>query len=316
MHFFRIDDGECENYMQICCGFDDVTDVPITPTPPPIISHGCGRRNPDGVGFRMTGDKDGEAQFGEFPWMAAILHEETIEGFSEKLSVYKCGGSLVNQKVVITAAHCVDDNKKYKVRLGEWDTQIDSEIFPNKEVNVETIIIHPNYKSKVLFNDIAILILTEPVTITENIDVTCLPTSNSISTATECYTTGWGKDSFGKDGKYQVILKKIELPIVNRNKCQQQLRQTRLGKYFRLDPSFICAGGEEGKDACKGDGGSPLVCAIPGHPDRYEQVGIVAWGIGCGEKDIPGVYVNVAMFRSWIDQQLKNHNIDVSSYIY
>jgi kallikrein len=64
---------------------------------------------------------------------------------------------------------------------------------------------------------------------------------------------GWGKDVFGKEGKYQAILKKIELPIVPFAKCQDSLRKTRLGKPFVLDSSFICAGGEPGRDACKGE---------------------------------------------------------------
>ena len=89
---------------------------------------------------------------------------------------------------------------------------------------------------------------------------------------------GWGKDLFGKEGKYQTILKKIELPTVPFAKCQDSLRKTRLGRRFILHESFMCAGGEIGKDACKGDGGSPLVCPVDGKPGHYYQAGIVAWG--------------------------------------
>lgn len=82
---------------------------------------------------------------------------------------------------------------------------------------------------------------------------------------------------FGKSGKYQVILKRVELPIVPREPCVRLLRETRLGAHFELNKSFICAGGERGKDTCKGDGGSPLVCPVDGEVDRYYQAGIVAW---------------------------------------
>lgn len=88
---------------------------------------------------------------------------------------------------------------------------------------------------------------------------------------------------FGKSGKYQVILKRVELPVVPREPCVNALRETRLGPHFELNKSFICAGGERGKDTCKGDGGSPLVCPVNGEPNRYYQAGIVAWGIGCGD---------------------------------
>lgn len=132
----------------------------------------------------------------------------------------------------------------------------------------------------------------------------------------QCVATGWGKDVFGKEGKYQVILKKVDLPVVSSPNCQASFRRTRLGRQFVLDKSFICAGGVAGKDTCKGDGGSPLACPIDGAPRRYYQSGIVAWGIGCGENQVPGAYVNVAHFRNWIDQQLTKNNIDIKAYQY
>jgi secreted trypsin-like serine protease len=60
----------------------------------------------------------------------------------------------------------------------------------------------------------------------------------------------------------------------------------------------------------QGDGGGPLVCPDPRDPTRYQQAGIVAWGICCGENNTPGVYTDVAMFRDWIDEQIayQGHN--------
>jgi secreted trypsin-like serine protease len=52
------------------------------------------------------------------------------------------------------------------------------------------------------------------------------------------------------------------------------------------------------------------VCPDPHDPTRYQQAGIVSWGIGCGENNTPGVYVNVAMFRDWIDEQIAYHGHD------
>lgn len=72
-------------------------------------------------------------------------------------------------------------------------------------------------------------------------------------------------------------------------------------------------GGEPGKDTCKGDGGSPLVCPIPGENERFFQSGIVSWGIGCGG-DNPGVYASVARFRTWIDEQFQYKSLDTSFY--
>lgn len=60
----------------------------------------------------------------------------------------------------------------------------------------------------------------------------------------------------------------------------------------------------------QGDGGSPLVCPLRNDSERYAQAGIVAWGIGCGENGIPGVYSNVANARQWIDEQLSENNLN------
>lgn len=311
----RIQDGPCENYLDVCCKKPQTVDRPITPTP--HIRSGCGRRNPDGVGFRITGNNDNEAQFGEFPWMVAILREETVNGNPEKLNVYQCGGSLIHREVVLTAAHCVagKDVNQMKIRAGEWDTQTKNEIYPHQDRRVKEIIVHENYHAGALYNDVALLLLQDPVDFAENVDVVCLPDRNTIVNSSHCFASGWGKDVFGKEGKYQVILKKVELPIVQHHVCQEALRRTRLGPYYKLDKSFICAGGLAGRDTCKGDGGSPLVCPRPSDPATYEQAGIVAWGIGCGEDGTPGVYANVAGLRNWIDEQMVYNGLDVNAYV-
>ncbi|XP_037070245.1 LOW QUALITY PROTEIN: phenoloxidase-activating factor 2-like [Pollicipes pollicipes] len=90
-------------------------------------------------------------------------------------------------------------------------------------------------------------------------------------------------------GDFSTVLKKVRLPMVDNEKCQSMLRKTRLGRFFRLHRSFVCAGGEEGIDSCQGDGGGPLACPVDG---AYVLAGVTAWGIGCGVKDVPGVYAS------------------------
>ena len=86
-----------------------------------------------------------------------------------------------------------------------------------------------------------------------------------------------------------------------RGECQNKLKAALgrdLGRNFVLSPSEICAGGEEGKDACEGDGGAPLVCQSK--ENRWQIVGLVTWGVGCGGRDVPGAYANVYHMRDFI----------------
>lgn len=125
--------------------------------------------------------------------------------------------------------------------------------------------------------------------------------------------SGWGRNDFSY-GSNQAVQRFVDLPIVNKTQCQATLRMTRLGDNFKLDPGFMCAGGEPGRDACTGDGGAPLVCQVV---SQWYVVGLVSWGIGdlsiaitdvrltdmffsgCGT-NIPGVYTDVNYYLPWI----------------
>lgn len=151
-----------------------------------------------------------------------------------------------------------------------------------------------------------------PFVLDEHINTVCLPQQGLVSTGNMCVASGWGKDVFGKAGKYSVIMKRVELPVVDSAVCERTLQATRLGPRFRLDSTFICAGGQPGVDTCQGDGGAPLVCPTASN-NRHVQSGIVSWGIGCKENR-PAVYVDVADFRNWIDTQMSTLAFGMASY--
>lgn len=302
------ENSKCPGFLDVCCKDPDFK----APPAPTRIAHvpKCGRRNAAGVGARIQGFKENESQFGEWPHMCAVLQEKVQPG-QEPANLYKCGGSLIAPGVVLTAAHCVDGLQAtpaaVKIRCGEWDTQKTTEPYAHQDRYVATIKMHPEFDNRSLSNDFAVLFLAQDFNLDHHIDTICLPRPKEFFVGDQCYATGWGKDRFGAQGEYQVVLKEIELPVVNSVACQDQLRKTRLGEKFKLDDSFMCAGGIKGRDTCKGDGGSPLVCPSKADPNVYEQAGIVAWGIGCGEDGTPGVYGSVAKAVCWIDQTMTCH---------
>jgi plasma kallikrein len=179
---------------------------------------------------------------------------------------------------VLTAAHCVFGKHptSLKIRAGEWDTQTRFEIYAHEDRVVGSIKVHEDFAKGNLLNDVALLFLTTNVTLRPTINTVCLPPQDRSFDSQRCVASGWGKSS---KGEYSKVLKKMELPIIPHTECQTNLqRKTTLGPRFSLHESFMCAGGENGKDMCEGDGGAPLVCRSKlGLSDRYYQTGIVSW---------------------------------------
>ncbi|XP_073831119.1 phenoloxidase-activating factor 2-like [Musca autumnalis] len=302
----------CEHFLDVCCDGGNTRQESIMPTPQeekPTRAKGCGVRNVGGIDFNITGALDNEAGFGEFPWTVALLNSGN--------SSYFCAGSLIHPRVVLTGVHCVIGRplNSFKIRAGEWDTQTTKERLPYEERSPAKVVQHPRYNPRNVGNDFALIFLQTPFVLGDHINVVCLPPPNFVpQSGTTCYSTGWGKDQFGAQGRFSAIMKRLPLPIVEFNRCQSQFRSTRLGPKFILDPSFICAGGQVGIDTCQGDGGAPLVCPTgPSSENRYHQNGIVVWGIGCNDP-IPAAYAHVSVARNWIDEQMYANGLDTTSY--
>lgn len=231
---------------------------------------------------------------------------------------YIGGGSLIHPSVVITAAHKLHNIKprELKCRGGEWDTQTELEKYTFQERDARKIMNHPDFFRTSLYYDAALIFLKIPfdLQIAPNMGLACL---NKIMPEpdTECFTMGWGR-LFNEKNKYAVVLKKTKLSLVSSQACETKLQATRLGPYFRIHSSLTCAGGQEGVDACDKDGGSSLVCPIEknGESVRYAIVGMVAYGIGCGVKDRPGVYVNVPAIYAWVDKVMSDEKYGTVTY--
>jgi len=241
------------------------------------------------------------AALGEFPWQAAILKNYS-EGY-----VFVCGGVLIDGLAIATTAHSVLNLKAENmlVRLGENNVQADPKRrYHHVNARVDKILVKDNFNPDTLENDLAVLCLDKKVRCNEVVSPICLPDSNYPTEYEQrCVISGWGKGSYG--GNYSSILRKAHINLVPSDQCQHLLRKRISDPAFVLDPSFVCAGGELGKDACTGDAGGPLSC--PNKDGQQILTGLVSWGIGCGEKDVPGVYTDIRHLPNlnWIKTAIK-----------
>ncbi|KAH8402220.1 hypothetical protein KR009_010466 [Drosophila setifemur] len=311
----RIGTTACSKSLHRCCAVDQKVEAnqsPYVAKKRDFKYKNCGWSNPQGLipdndKFNYTEDV---SIFGQYPWMVGI--------FSGRQK-FQCGGTLIHPQLVITSSHnLINETVDTLVaRAGDWDLNSLDEPYVHEGRRIKEIIMHPEFDPQSLYNDVALLLLDEPIPLSPHIQPLCLPPPETpelieqlqVST---CFATGWGTKEANSD-KLEHVLKRIELPYVEHDECQAMLRNTRLESRFRLRPSFLCAGGDSGKDTCKGDGGSPLFCTMPGQTDRFQLVGIVSWGIECAVEDIPSVYANVPYLRSWIDEKIKGLGLTVQA---
>ncbi|CAG0891284.1 unnamed protein product [Cyprideis torosa] len=296
----------------VCC--DKTTDLF---DPVPLV---CGVRNSDGVvskgkiplgnifeafSTRITSRNTSFASFGEYPWQAMLFVKNADTGAYD----FEGGGVLISTRHVLTAAHEVDGVTvdTIQVRLGEWMMADAREPMEHQDYYVDDVQIHPSYRSRGFFNDLAVLTLKKEVFITNNVHVVCLPQKGESFVGQRCVSTGWGAETF--DGSTSNTLKEVELPLISHDECQQIFRQI-IRPTFPLHENFICAGGE-GEDTCQGDGGGPLVCEKevgPGLGPVWVLAGITSWGVRgkCGVVGVPGAYAAVEPALDWINEHHSN----------
>lgn len=287
-----------------------VTTPPTTTTtttglpPRPRMPETCG----DGgnVLIRVVGGQN--ATLGDWPWTVAIFNTDSFG--QQQLA---CGGTLISEEYILTAAHCTMDQSGIKipmetftVRLGDLNLQSDTDGATPVDVQVSEIKSHPKFSLTNFHNDIALLRLATPVQFDDNIKPACLPEPQDVTNAfvnAEAVLTGWGTIGFGKEAS--PLLQYLLMPVRTQSICIRSYSAFRSS--HPIVPTQMCAGDlKGGKDACQGDSGGPLVSMDNRRPKSpWMVIGVVSFGFRCAEPGFPGIYTRVASYLDWIEQNME-----------
>lgn len=242
----------------------------------------CGVRNEEG---RIVGGQT--ARKNEFPWMARLSY----------LNKFYCGGTLINDRYVLTAAHCVKGFMWFmiKVTFGEHDRCTEKN--PETKLIVRTLMGQFSFLN--FDNDIALLRLNERVPLSDTIRPICLPTlRDNDYVGTKAIASGWG--TLQEEGKPSCLLQEVEVPVISLDDCRNTSYNPRM-----ISENMLCAGYPDGmKDSCQGDSGGPLIAERD--DKKYELIGVVSWGNGCARPGYPGVYTRITRYLDWILENTKD----------
>ncbi|XP_026508860.2 coagulation factor IX, partial [Terrapene carolina triunguis] len=229
-----------------------------------------------------------ESGKGEVPWQVHLQNSNGV-GF--------CGGSIVNEKWIVTAAHCIEPGAQITVVAGEHNTEVNDGTEQYRQV--VNIFPHPTYNAsqKKYHNDIALLVLGTPLEFNSYVTPICIASkefTNSLVKHGTGTVSGWGSQLFR--GRVATVLQVLKVPFVDRATCMRSSR-------FSILQNMFCAGyHSEAKDTCEGDSGGPHTTEIEG---TWFLTGITSWGEECAKDGKYGIYTKVSEYVRWIKDRTR-----------
>uniref|UniRef100_A0A2M4BUH5 Putative trypsin-like serine protease n=1 Tax=Anopheles marajoara TaxID=58244 RepID=A0A2M4BUH5_9DIPT len=285
---------KCAEYAKIITKTQALIPLTINPKPITYKIYNC-----TNVVQLIVGGE--QAKFGEFPHHALIGYprEDNANEYD-----FRCGGSLISDRHILTAAHCFSNDDPKVVRLGEYDTTFESE--DEVQFGIAAVRKHPNYLNQRSYNDIGLIKLDRQVWFTKNIRPACLWDSE-YRNMSSYIATGFGyKETVGIE--LSTTMMKVQLDEFPVNDCEQAFLGDRRFKNG-IHGGQMCVGSiVGGKDTCQGDSGGPLQTVTTPKTCIYHIVGITSVGGACGIGQSKAVYTKVSYYLDWIEDNVWGAN--------
>ncbi|CAN7984454.1 unnamed protein product [Ixodes hexagonus] len=202
-----------------------------------------------------------------------------------------CGGVMITDVHVLTAAHCLNDKNASMLSANVGDYNFSSTTDRENEIRkVSRALQHEHYDKPSYRSDVALVTLSEPIKMrgTSYLAAILPPLNSDVTPGTTATVAGWGRLKYG--GAKPDSLRQVDLPVVNRTECQRPMTHV-------IYDVMLCAGGVEGQDACVGDSGGPLLVQV----GNYKVVaGVVSFGKNCALKGVYGIYTRMGFYGPWV----------------